>query len=323
MSNQHLTREEFLARLAARESLAGVFLTDADLRETDLRGARLGGAALAERGFITFAPENLYLFGDRFRTLQRKANPLKKTLFSIIVPQHEQITDWLASLEMVDGEALQARLHEGLPMLSFGQLPLEAERFAELASEVAALLQDHEPDLSGQAPCDGGASCLALAQQRFEDMQAHSTESVDAGEATLAEVSVDLALNPYLEWAAEFVLPHVDQQRWRRKYCPVCGGEPDFASLDSTEGRRSLLCSHCDNEWQHSRVGCPFCEDQDHSKISYYPEEKGPHRLYVCGNCKRYLKTIDLRTAPGQVLLPVERVLTMGMDVAAREKGYG
>ena len=48
-------------------------------------------AKLAERGFITFAPQNLYLFKDRFRTLQRKANPLGKTLFSVIVPQHQQI----------------------------------------------------------------------------------------------------------------------------------------------------------------------------------------------------------------------------------------
>ena len=57
---------------------------------------------LAEQGFITFAPQNLYIFGDRFRTLQRKANPLKKTLFSVIVPQHQQITDWLKGLPYVD-----------------------------------------------------------------------------------------------------------------------------------------------------------------------------------------------------------------------------
>jgi dienelactone hydrolase len=57
---------------------------------------------LAERGFITFAPQNLYIFQDRFRTLQRKANPLKKTLFSVIVPQHQQITDWLKALPFVD-----------------------------------------------------------------------------------------------------------------------------------------------------------------------------------------------------------------------------
>jgi dienelactone hydrolase len=61
---------------------------------------------LAEQGFITFAPQNLYIFEDRFRTLQRKANPLKKTLFSVIVPQHQQITDWLKALPQVDPERI-------------------------------------------------------------------------------------------------------------------------------------------------------------------------------------------------------------------------
>jgi dienelactone hydrolase len=61
---------------------------------------------LAERGFVVYAPQNPYIFEDRFRTLQRKANPLKKTLFSIIVPQHRQTTDWLASLPFVDPDRI-------------------------------------------------------------------------------------------------------------------------------------------------------------------------------------------------------------------------
>ena len=61
---------------------------------------------LAERGFVVYAPQNPYIFGDRFRSLQRKLNPLKKTLFSLIVPQHRQATDWLASLSFVDGERI-------------------------------------------------------------------------------------------------------------------------------------------------------------------------------------------------------------------------
>jgi dienelactone hydrolase len=63
-------------------------------------------AQLAERGFITFAPQNLYIFKDRFRTLQRKANPLQKTLFSIITPQHQQIINWLKTLPNVDGHRI-------------------------------------------------------------------------------------------------------------------------------------------------------------------------------------------------------------------------
>ena len=63
-------------------------------------------ADLCKRGFITFAPQNLYIFQDRFRTLQRKANPLGKTLFSIIVPQHEAIVEWLGSLAFIDRERI-------------------------------------------------------------------------------------------------------------------------------------------------------------------------------------------------------------------------
>ncbi|MEI8212124.1 MAG: dienelactone hydrolase family protein [Planctomycetota bacterium] len=63
-------------------------------------------ARLAEEGYIVFAPQNLYLFKDRFRTLQRKSNLLGKTLFSTIIAQHEQIVHWLASLPEVDPERI-------------------------------------------------------------------------------------------------------------------------------------------------------------------------------------------------------------------------
>ncbi|HLU48678.1 MAG TPA: hypothetical protein VK116_11365 [Planctomycetota bacterium] len=63
-------------------------------------------AELAKRGFVTFAPQNLYIFGDRFRTLQRKSNAIGKTLFSTIIPQHEAIVEWLGSLPWVDPERI-------------------------------------------------------------------------------------------------------------------------------------------------------------------------------------------------------------------------
>lgn len=85
-------------------------------------------AKLAQRGFITFAPQNLYLFGDRFRTLQRKANPIKKTLFSVITPQHQQIVDWLQTLPMVDPQRI------GFYGLSYG---------GKTAMRVPALVTDY------------------------------------------------------------------------------------------------------------------------------------------------------------------------------------
>jgi cephalosporin-C deacetylase-like acetyl esterase len=59
-------------------------------------------AALADRGFIVFAPQNPYLGGDKFRVLQRKANPLKLSLFSFIIGQHARIIDWLETQPWTD-----------------------------------------------------------------------------------------------------------------------------------------------------------------------------------------------------------------------------
>jgi dienelactone hydrolase len=57
---------------------------------------------LVRRGFLVYAPQNPYRGGDRFRVLQRMSNPLKRSLFSYIIAQHEQTLDWLATLPNVD-----------------------------------------------------------------------------------------------------------------------------------------------------------------------------------------------------------------------------
>jgi dienelactone hydrolase len=60
------------------------------------------GARLAEQGFVVFAPHHYYRGGNRFRQLQRLAYPLKKTLFALVVAQHEQLLVWLKEQAFVD-----------------------------------------------------------------------------------------------------------------------------------------------------------------------------------------------------------------------------
>jgi dienelactone hydrolase len=62
----------------------------------------LYGARLAGEGFIVYAPQNPYIGRDRFRLIQRKAHPLKLSLFSFILGQHQRTLEWLASLPFVD-----------------------------------------------------------------------------------------------------------------------------------------------------------------------------------------------------------------------------
>ncbi len=64
------------------------------------------GAQFADRGYIVYAPQNPYIGKDNFRVLQRKANPLKLSLFSFIVRQHERTLDWLAELPFVDDKRM-------------------------------------------------------------------------------------------------------------------------------------------------------------------------------------------------------------------------
>lgn len=59
-------------------------------------------ASLAERRYVVFAPFNPYKGEDSFRVLQRKANPLGLSLFSVITGQHQRIVEWLGQQPFVD-----------------------------------------------------------------------------------------------------------------------------------------------------------------------------------------------------------------------------
>ena len=86
-------------------------------------------AQLADRGFITYAPQNPYIGMDAFRVIQRKANPIKWSLFSLIIRQHERTLDWLAEQPFVDADQI------GFYGLSYGgktamRVPALLDRYA-------------------------------------------------------------------------------------------------------------------------------------------------------------------------------------------------
>jgi dienelactone hydrolase len=61
---------------------------------------------LAEEGFVTYAPQNPYIGQDHFRIIQRLGHPLKLALFSFILGQHEQVTNWITEQAFVDPERI-------------------------------------------------------------------------------------------------------------------------------------------------------------------------------------------------------------------------
>ncbi|MFO0792324.1 MAG: dienelactone hydrolase family protein [Pirellulales bacterium] len=61
---------------------------------------------LVQKGFIVYAPQNPYRGGDQFRVIQRQSNPLKRSLFSYIIAQHDRTVEWLSTLPYVDSNRI-------------------------------------------------------------------------------------------------------------------------------------------------------------------------------------------------------------------------
>lgn len=224
-------------------------------------------------------------------------------------------------------DVISDRLSQGIPLLSFEGLSLDWAQVRGLFQEIIRSVAKDSPDASKEVKTLGnilskeavleevvrawyeGSSLIPIAMR-------HSVDGESLGLVVAAVVK------PFLSAHSEVLLPKVDQESWRRRYCPICGGRPDFAYLDEERGARWLLCSRCDAEWLFQRLECPCCGCQDQNALAYFTDDAGLYRLYVCEQCKRYLKAIDLRQAKSEVLLPLERLLTFEFDMQAREDGY-
>lgn len=156
-----------------------------------------------------------------------------------------------------------------------------------------------------------GCTADALAKERGID-------------AELLAVIVSAVTRPFLENCAAALSEKVDQAAWGRRYCPVCGGKPDFAYLHKDDGSRWLVCSRCDSRWRFSRMGCPHCGNDKQDDLSYFAntERLPKYRLYVCERCRCYIKTVDLRHAGNRISFQLERLSTREIDQQAVKQGY-
>ena len=232
----------------------------------------------------------------------------------------------LASLPepSLSSEAINERIERGLPLVSFGKFVPDRSLLQDIFTEVTAIFAEC-PELFGELPKKLKKPLTAHLLTReavkawFKGAKLPTTDGVS--EHLLAAV-IHATLKPFLVSHAKALLGFIEQERWRRGYCPICGGSPDFASLDKEHGARWLLCSRCDTEWLFQRLECPYCGTQDQNALAYFTNDEGLYRLYVCEQCKRYLKVIDLQQAKSEVMLSLERLLTLDIDAQAREYGY-
>ena len=109
--------------------------------------------------------------------------------------------------------------------------------------------------------------------------------------------------------------------RWNRPGCPLCGDEPDFATI-TPAADRLLICGRCTGQSPYDPLACPFCRNVDRLRITSFTSPEGIYLIHACDVCRRYLTAYDGRRATRPVMVAVDSVKTLPLDAAALQKGY-
>ena len=106
--------------------------------------------------------------------------------------------------------------------------------------------------------------------------------------------------------------------------CPLCNSQPYLGVLrqEGDSGKRFLLCSFCNQEWEFRRILCPHCGEQSEPKLPVYVPEQFPHlRVEACDTCKTYLRTVDL-TKNGHAIPIIDDLAALPLTLWAHEHAY-
>jgi len=221
-------------------------------------------------------------------------------------------------------EVVAGRQSQGVPILKFDEIDVDWKLFAELFQEAAGILARHQvlglTDAGSLGKLADDVSFMEKTTRALCDGGPMPEGDIDPD---LLQMALQIALWPFLSKCAEALSPLIKQEKWLRGTCPICGGRPDFGYLEKEAGAMWLMCSRCDTTWLFRRLRCPYCGNEDQKNLSYLESEDEIYRLYLCDQCHDYLKVVDLRKTEPDILLPLERLLTLDMDRQAREKDYG
>jgi formate dehydrogenase maturation protein FdhE len=227
----------------------------------------------------------------------------------------------------LDQAVLETALAAGKPILTFDQVPVDWSDLRFLVRSTADAMRTHEAidadDYRRVEMLSRDAGRLAPAIRSWYE----EARPVPAGGG---QVSPDIAglepllvqaMRPFLSRCADAVMARTIFATWRHGNCPLCGGEPDF-SVITPAAERLLICSRCTTRWRFNQLACPFCLNEDRSRITSFATRDGLYRLNGCDVCQRYVKAYDGRNAPRQVMPVVDAIATLPLDAAAVQRGY-
>jgi FdhE protein len=230
----------------------------------------------------------------------------------------------------IDEKDFKTKIVQGFPLIEKRALNLDIPSATRLFKRLCKIMKNRK-----KASQDAERITRALKNKEidllelFKQGSSNNIEYITALAKKL-EVKEDVlaflvknSMKPIFEAYAKELGNCVDQERWWKGYCPICGSEPFLAELKEN-GARFLVCSSCSYEWRFKRLQCPFCDHEASQGAKYfYAEKEGKaYRVDVCEKCKRYIKTIDTNELGEEVIPIIEDAGTLFLDVLARNEGF-
>ena len=216
-------------------------------------------------------------------------------------------TPWIEST----ADALKARLESGTPLLEFAQIPFDWNDVRLLVRQITDVLRRHEViDASAALALHNVGRSAELPDVMRAWFELEPSMDVEM----LGEV-LGWAARPYLQRTAEVLQQRVSLDGWMRRTCPVCAAEPEF-SVITTSGERQLVCGRCHVRWQYDAIACPFCGNDDRTRIKSMATQDGMYRVMICSPCGRYIKALDARKATRPLLPYADVIATLPLDAA-------
>jgi FdhE protein len=230
-----------------------------------------------------------------------------------------------------DEAHLRDRIGKGKSLLSREEFPLDLVSAGALFRSLCRLAKERGDSV--RAGVEEIESALGSGTLHLQDLLRGAVSEEGYAFAIADQLSLDpellntlaeASIRPGIQAWANTVGSFLDNDRWLKLTCPICGSEPKFAELRGQElaASRYLHCGFCGWAWPARRLGCPFCENKDHNRLqTLIIENHLPCKLEVCDVCRRYLKLVDNKEFIG--LIPeVEVLATPHLDLAAMERGY-
>jgi len=153
------------------------------------------------------------------------------------------------------GGAVKRRLARGKPLMKFDELALDWSLLRDTFKDIAVLFADYE-ELFGSIPGEiiesnpSRVLTKRVVTAWFKGSELPSTTVNKNVSEALFKSLIHASLKPFLMSYSTVLIKTVDQENWRRGCCPVCGGNPDIAFLDtnglndSTRGDRYCKCKY-------------------------------------------------------------------------------